>query len=332
MAGHSDDVFHHVRDSTSFELPFGNHIDLPSIDLGFFQFHLTKFMVLQVVAGLLALLIFSGLARHIRTGRPARGWFWNFWEMLAVAIRDDVARPAIGTGHHHTEHHDGEHHDPLPAGQHVSDSHYDPGANHNKEGYPKLADDQLEEHNHGLGSTGTHPADKYLPFVWSCFFYVLFCNLLGAFPWLGSATGEINVTGALALVTFGFVIMAGSEKLGAAGFWKSLVPSMDLPGVMGFILKPGIWVIEFMGLFIKHGVLAVRLFANIMAGHTVIAVILGYIAVAATDLPSLYWLITPASVLGQIGIGMLELFVAFLQAYVFAFLAALFIGTAVHPH
>ena len=72
-----------------------------------------------------------------------------------------------------------------------------------------------------------------------------------------------------------------------------------------------------------------------MAGHTVIAVILGYIAAAgAVDFPYpiLYWLITPASVFGQIAIGMLELFVAFLQAYVFAFLAALFIGTAVHPH
>ena len=136
-------------------------------------------------------------------------------------------------------------------------------------------------------------------------------------------------------MTMVYVIMSGSEKLGAVGFWKSLVPSMDLPGVMGLLLKPMIWIIEFFGLLIKHGVLAVRLFANIMAGHTVIAVILGYIAVSGSPdfpYPALYWLITPASVFGQIGIGMLELFVAFLQAYVFAFLAALFIGTAVHPH
>lgn len=311
-ADHGNDVFHHIRDAIHFELPgfMGGHTpDLPSIPLGFHNFQITKFMVLQVVAGLLVLLIFSGLARHIRSGRPARGWFWNFWELLAVAIRDDVARPAIGTGHHHDEeHHDDEHH---------GDAHH-------------------EEHgSHDLASTGTHPADKYLPYVWSCFFYVLFCNLLGALPWLGSATGHIAVTGALALVTMAYVIKSGSEKLGVAGFWKSLVPTMDLPGAMAMLLKPMIWVIEFFGLLIKHGVLAVRLFANIMAGHTVIAVILGYIAVAgAADFPypALYWLITPASVLGQIGIGMLELFVAFLQAYVFAFLAALFIGTAVHPH
>lgn len=331
MAGHSDDVFHHIRDAGHFDLPFGYTIELPGFKLGSHDFQLTKFMVLQVVAGLLVLLIFSGLARHIRSGRPARGWFWNFWELLAVAIRDDVARPAIGTGHHHDDDHADGHHDDGHTHAGVPEYH-DP----NKEGYPALQDNELlVEHNHGLGSTGTHPADKYLPYVWSCFFYVLFCNLLGALPWLGSATGHIAVTGALALVTMVYVIKAGSEKLGVGGFWKSLVPSMDLPGVMGLILKPMIWIIEFFGLLIKHGVLAVRLFANIMAGHTVIAVILGYIAVAgAADFPYpvLYWLITPASVLGQVAIGMLELFVAFLQAYVFAFLAALFIGTAVHPH
>lgn len=315
-ADHSKDVFHHIRDSSHFELPGGYTIDLPVIHLGFYDFQVTKFMVLQVVAGLLALVIFSGLSRHIRSGKPARGWFWNFWELLAVAIRDDVARPAIGTGHHHqegaTDHHD-----------------------YNREGYPRLSDDNLGEHGHGLADTGSHPADKYLPFVWSCFFYVLFCNLLGALPWLGSATGHIAVTGALALATLVYVIKSGADKLGMAGFWKSLVPSMDLPGAMGLVLKPMIWVIEFFGLLIKHGVLAVRLFANIMAGHTVIAVILSYIAVAGSPdfpYPMLYWLITPASVVGQIGIGMLELFVAFLQAYVFAFLAALFIGSAVHPH
>jgi F-type H+-transporting ATPase subunit a len=91
------------------------------------------------------------------------------------------------------------------------------------------------------------------------------------------------------------------------------------------------------GLIIKHGVLAVRLFANIMAGHTVIAVILGFIAQAAAPdvaaaYPWLFWVVTPASILGQIGVGLLELFVAFLQAYIFAFLSALFIGAAVHPH
>lgn len=106
---------------------------------------------------------------------------------------------------------------------------------------------------------------------------------------------------------------------------------MDVPGALKPLLIPMIWGIELLGLFIKHGVLAVRLFANIMAGHTVIAVFLGFIATFAVSNP-LFYVVTPASIAAQIGVGMLELFVAFLQAYIFAFLATLFIGTAVHPH
>lgn len=175
-----------------------------------------------------------------------------------------------------------------------------------------------------------HPADKYLPFIWSIFFFVLFCNLAGAIPWLGSPTGNLWVTAVLAICTFGVVLRTGTEELGFVGFWGSLIPTMELPLVLAILIKPLMWVIEFAGLIIKHGVLAVRLFANIMAGHTVIAVILGFIAqVAGTKL---IFLVAPASVLGQIGIGLLELFVAFLQAYVFAYLSTLFIATAKHPH
>ena len=90
-----------------------------------------------------------------------------------------------------------------------------------------------------------------------------------------------------------------------------------------------IWVIEAGGLLIKHGVLAVRLFANIMAGHTVLGVFLSFIAVVDGFL---WGLVTPASILAQVGVGFLELFVAFLQAYVFALLTSLFISAAVNPH
>jgi F-type H+-transporting ATPase subunit a len=160
----------------------------------------------------------------------------------------------------------------------------------------------------------------------------LICNLLGALPWLGSATGEINVTGALAVTVFGTVIAYGSKELGFAGFWKALCPHMDVPGALKPLLIPMIWCIELLGLFIKHGVLAVRLFANIMAGHTVIAVFLGFIAMPGIVDSALFYIVTPSSILAQVGVGMLELFVAFLQAYIFSFLATLFISTAVHPH
>ncbi|MEX0702237.1 MAG: F0F1 ATP synthase subunit A [Planctomycetales bacterium] len=316
MAAAHDDTFHHVRDFPYFHLPFDTHLELPRI----FGLQLTKFMVLQVVAGAAAFLIFRGLAKRVRSGDPVRGRWWNFWETLAVFIRDEVVRPTIGNPHHHHK----------PANGHLHPEH---------EGHADFvsggenADPRRAGHNADI-PLGSHPADRYLPFVWSCFFYVLFCNLLGAFPWLGSATGEINVTGALAVVTFGTVLYYGTQQKGVLGFWKGLVPGMEVPGAMKYLMIPMIWAIELVGLLIKHGVLAVRLFANIMAGHTVIAMILAFIAVAARSEQAswLYPLVTPASILGQVAIGLLELFVAFLQAYIFAFLATLFIATAIHEH
>src|SRR5439155_21787710 len=90
-----------------------------------------------------------------------------------------------------------------------------------------------------------------------------------------------------------------------------------------------IFVIELGGTVIKGGVLAVRLFANMFAGHTVLAMILSFIILAAGSL--LWGPITFASVLGVVGLSLLELFVAFLQAYIFVFLTALFMGMALHP-
>jgi len=176
---------------------------------------------------------------------------------------------------------------------------------------------------------GGHGADAFLPYLWTLFFFILFCNLLGMIPGGASPTGNINVTGMLALMTLGTVILAGSREMGPVGFWVGIVPHLDVP----WWLKPPLWglmfVIEVAGLLIRHIVLAVRLFANMMAGHIVLAVILGFILVARGPL---YYLVTPASVLGVVTLSLLELFVAFLQAYIFTFLSALFIGAAVHPH
>lgn len=179
----------------------------------------------------------------------------------------------------------------------------------------------------------SHPADKYLPFVWSVFFYILFCNLLGAIPFLGSPTADTSVTGALALMALLYVIRSGSERSGFVGFWKSLVPHMDLPGPIAAVLVPMLWGIEVVGLLIKHCVLAVRLFANMLGGHTVISVFLLFIAQSALyEGGRFWWMVMPASTLGQLAIGLLEVFVAFLQAYVFSLLTSLFISMAVNPH
>jgi F-type H+-transporting ATPase subunit a len=188
-------------------------------------------------------------------------------------------------------------------------------------------------------SIGHHDADRFVPFIWTIFFFVLACNLFGMIPWMGSPTGSLAVTGALAFVTFVVVVGAGMKKLGGVGFWKAQVPHMDLAlnigginfePVLKIVLLPMIFVIEVIGLLIRHSVLAVRLLANMMAGHVVLAVIIAFIG---ASIGSAWWYaIAPASVLGATALSLLELFVAFLQAYIFAFLAALFIGMAVHPH
>jgi F-type H+-transporting ATPase subunit a len=177
---------------------------------------------------------------------------------------------------------------------------------------------------------GHHDADRFVPFLWTIFFFVLGCNLFGMIPWMGSPTGSLAVTAALALTTFFVVIGSGMMKLGPVGFWKAQVPHMDLPPVLKIFLVPMIFAIEIFGLIVKHGVLAVRLLANMMGGHVVLAVILAFIAASFQSL--WWWGIMPASVLGATALSMLELFVAFLQAYIFTFLSALFIGMAVHPH
>jgi len=292
---HETDHFHHVRDAAGFDLPGGladSHghgtldIHLPEI-LGF---QLTKFMVLQIVAAVIVYLIFRGLAKRIGYGQPAQGRFWNFWEFLALYIRDEVVRPTIGDHHH-------------------------------------------DDHGHGhTADHGGHTADQYLPFLWSCFFYILLCNLLGAVPWLGSATGNINVTGVLAVCAFVATVFFGFREMGPGGFFGNMRPDTGIAGPAGAVLSSGIFGIEIFGFFVKHGVLAVRLFANIMGGHTVVAVILGFIAQAAAGNTILWGAITVGSLFGQVAIGLLELFVSFLQAYVFVFLATIFIAGAVHEH
>ena len=267
-------------------------------------FFITKFMVLQLLVLVLCLLIFRGLAVRIRSGVPARGRFWNLWEMIALAIRDQVVRPTIGD-HHHDHAHEGAH------------GHADP-----------------HDHSHGHSKIqhGGHAADRYLPFVWSCFFYILFCNLLGAIPALGSATGDINVTGALALCAFVATTAYGMQSLGVAGFFGNLIPNTGMSGAGAVGIGALMFVIESLGFVIKHIILAMRLFGNIMGGHTALGVILAFIAGAAKGNVALWGVVTLGSLAGQVGVGLLELLVAVLQAYVFSFLATIFIAGAVHKH
>jgi F-type H+-transporting ATPase subunit a len=176
---------------------------------------------------------------------------------------------------------------------------------------------------------GGHDADKFLPYLWTVFFFVLFNNLLGMIPGGASATGNVNVTAVLALSTFAVVLFAGIKASGPVGFWVNMVPTLDVHWALKLFLWPLMFLIEIAGLLIRHLVLCVRLFANMLAGHIVLAVILGFILAVSGNA---WYVVAPASIAGVIALSLLELFVAFLQAYIFVFLSALFIGSAAHPH
>jgi len=178
---------------------------------------------------------------------------------------------------------------------------------------------------------GEHDADKYVPFLWTLFLFILVSNLLGMLPWMGSPTANLYATGALALIAFVMMHGAAMVKMGFFHYWQAMWPHMEVPFGMGYFLKPMIFVIEMFGTIIKAGVLAVRLFANMFAGHTVLAMILGFVVLAGNAVPLLWTGITGASVLGVVALSLLELFVAFLQSYIFVFLTSLFMGMALHP-
>jgi len=152
---------------------------------------------------------------------------------------------------------------------------------------------------------GKHDANRFMPFLWTIFLFVLGCNLVGMVPWMGSPTGSLAVTGALAFIAFSVVVGAGMAKLGVVGFWKAQVPQMELPGPVAVLLVPMIFVIEVLGLFIKHGVLAIRLLANMMAGHVVLAVIVGFIGTSAAAGLGIWGSVTIASVLGATALSLL---------------------------
>ena len=184
-----------------------------------------------------------------------------------------------------------------------------------------------------IPSIGKKEADRFTPFLWSLFFFVLFCNLAGLLPWFGSSpTGSLATTAVLAISVFVVLLFAGMKKFGVVGFWLGQVPNVDLLFMLSVTLKPMLFVIEVIGLFIKHVVLAIRLLANMFAGHLVIAVIMGFIPALAAGSVFLWGGVTVVSVLVCICLYMLEIFVAFLQAYIFVFLASIYIGMAQHQH
>jgi len=165
---------------------------------------------------------------------------------------------------------------------------------------------------------------KYLPYLLTNFFFILVMNLLGLIPFGASATGNVSVTAGLAIIAF-FMIQISAIR--AQGFGHYLA---HLTGGVHWALWPIMIPIEVLGLFTKPFALCIRLFANMTGGHIVILALIGLIFVFKS------LAVAPVSVVFALGIYMLELFVAFLQAYIFTMLTSLFMGlgmqTESHGH
>jgi F-type H+-transporting ATPase subunit a len=181
--------------------------------------------------------------------------------------------------------------------------------------------------------------DRFIKYIWTLFFFVLVNNLLGLIPFGsvaplagvhgvhlgGTATGNIWVTATLAVMTFVMMVGNGIRLAG----WQYFAHFCPGPLWLAPLLVP----IEILGQFAKAFALAIRLFANMLAGHMMLAVLVGFILTAGTARGAGVGLAVAVPVIaGSVGVTLLEILVAFLQAFIFAFLTSLFIGQAVTVH
>jgi len=171
-----------------------------------------------------------------------------------------------------------------------------------------------------------HHGEKYVPFALTLFFFILFMNLLGMIPFGATATGNISVTATLAIITFIMVEAAGMRANGVGYlntmfYWNNELPVVMRP-IMFLIMSP----VEMIGKLTKPFALAIRLFANMTAGHIVLLALIGLVFSFQS------WLLAPAPLAMALAISVLELFVAFLQAFIFTLLASVFIGQVREAH
>ena len=164
---------------------------------------------------------------------------------------------------------------------------------------------------------GSH-SRPYAPYLFTAFFFIVVCNLLGLVPFGATATSNISVTAVLAVLTLIVVVMAGVRNHGVLGYLKSFIPPVPV------FMLPLMIPVEIIGMIAKHFVLAMRLFANMTAGHVVIFTFLSIIFTFKN------YFIGGITLMGIVAISMLEILIALIQAYIFTTLSAVFIGLAIH--
>ena len=168
-----------------------------------------------------------------------------------------------------------------------------------------------------------HDGDRFVPFFCTLFLFIFIANLLGLVPIPvvgGTITSNPQVTGTLALIVFLVGTVCAIKAHGIGGFLGAFIP-----GGLPKALMPLMFVLEVIGHIIKHGVLMVRLFANMIAGHLVIAAFMGLIFIWKN------WVYAALPIGLSLFLSFLELLVAFIQAYVFTLISVLAIGAVVHP-
>ncbi len=253
-------ILHHIMDSRELDFEPFFTIHIPQFPLIFgIDLTPTKHVVFMWLSALLVLFIFTIVARKYRKSLiPSR--LANFFEVLIIFVKDDIARSTIGKGY-----------------------------------------------------------ERFVPYLLTLFFFILFGNFLGLLPWSSTFTSNIGMTGTLAICTFFTVQFNGIRQNGLFRYFKGLVP----PGIP-VLLLPLMAIVELLGLFTKPFALAIRLFANMVAGHTVILGMIGLIFFMGTIF------VAPISIIFVLFIYLLEILVALIQAYIFTILSALFIGMALH--
>jgi F-type H+-transporting ATPase subunit a len=167
---------------------------------------------------------------------------------------------------------------------------------------------------------------RFTPLLLSFFFFILVAALLGLLPFAAVSTGNLAVTMGLATVSFGAQQWAGISAHGLRGHLRHLVP----PGLPAWLI-PIMVPVEILGMFTKPFALMVRLFANMLAGHLVVTTLLLLIPLLAATDPLLGWVAAPVSLTLALFIMVLEVLVAFIQAYIFTLLTAIFIGLYANP-
>ncbi|NUO17401.1 MAG: F0F1 ATP synthase subunit A [Planctomycetaceae bacterium] len=275
--------------------------------------------VFQIFWATLIVLIIGLYVTLLRNSRIPRG-LRNFIEPIALFIRNEVARPNIRNYHPHHDH--GEEHKHDDHGHGPEHKHDDHGHGH-----------EHKHDDHGHEKENEHAtADKFAPFLLATFLFIATINLLGLIPGSTTPTSAWSSTVGFAAITLTTYLVGAILLQGPKAWVMNLVPYQ-------FSTKPldlAIWIlllgIELVGLVTKPFALTVRLFANMTAGHCVILSLLFINQLVAT-LAGGYWPLASGvpTVLMSVAIYGLEIFVSILQAYIFTYLSAIFIGGYLAP-